>query len=118
MLLNIKSESVLKLIKDKTFQKASALIVVICCAFFAGRASSPECVQEIICADIIRDKNTISQQLEKQYTQCQEEKVNELKNITHDLNANCAERVDEALGSAEFDENIHCPICVARGVCK
>ena len=118
MLLNIKTESVLKLIKDKTFQKASALIIVIFCSFFAGRASSPECVQEVVCADIIRDKNTISQQLETQYTQCQEEKVKDLKNITQDLNAECAVRVDNALGSAEFDENIHCPICVARGVCK
>lgn len=99
MLLNIKLESVLNLIKDKTFQKASALIVVVCCSFFAGRASSPECIQEIVCADIIRDKNTISQQLEKQYIKCQEEKVSELKNITQDLNASCAERVNDALGS-------------------
>lgn len=118
MLLNIKLESVLSIIKDKTFQKASTLIVVACCAFFAGRSSAPECVQEIVCADIIRDKNTISEQLETQYTQCQEEKVKELKNITQDLNTECAIRVDSALGSAEFDENIHCPICVARGVCK
>ena len=118
MLLNIKIESILKIIKDKTFQKASALVVVVFCSFIAGRFSSPDCVQEIICADIIRDKNTISQQLENQYTQCQEEKIKELKDITQDLNANCAERVNEALGSAEFDENIHCPICTARGVCK
>jgi len=49
---------------------------------------------------------------------CQIEKQTEMKLLTEDLNQNCAERVSDALIDCKFDEELHCPICMARGICK
>ena len=117
MIFNINPNDILKLIKDKTFQKISIVFVLVLSSFFVGRISVPECRQDIVCKDIISDRDTIARQLEQQYIKCQKEKTEELKGLSVELNADCADRVNKALGSAEFDEDIHCPICVARGVC-
>ncbi len=118
MPIKIDADSVLKIIKDKTFQKIFAGLILILTSFSVGRLTSPQCNQIEICGDIIRDRDELSGQLKAQYTKCQDEKVKSLEGLKVELDASCADRVDKALGSAEFDEDIHCPICVARGVCK
>tara|TARA_B100001094_G_C18167778_1_gene793186 strand:+ start:921 stop:1277 length:357 start_codon:yes stop_codon:yes gene_type:complete len=118
MIFNINPDNILKLIKDKTFQKISIVFVLVLTSFFIGRVTVSECRQDVVCKDIIEDRNIITNQLEQQYVKCQEEKTEELKGLSTELNADCADRVNKALGSAEFDENIHCPICVARGICQ
>jgi hypothetical protein len=118
MPININAEDILKVIKDKTFQKIAGGVVVVMCAFGAGKLSAPQCNQTVICGDIIRDRDALSAQLKKQYAECQEEKTEALEGLRLELDADCADRVDKALGSAQFDENIHCPICEARGICK
>lgn len=117
MPVNISAEDILKLIKDKTFQKITGGVIVVLCAFGAGKLSAPQCNQASICGDIIRDRDALSIQLKEQYAACQDEKQVSLQDLRAELDHDCAERVDKALGSAEFDENIHCPICIARGVC-
>ena len=114
--LNLKD--MLKVIKDKTFQKASAALLIIVASFGVGRLTAPGCNQAEICGDIIKDRDELSSQLEQQYLKCQDEKVDSLKDLRVELNASCAIRVDEALAGCDFSEEIHCPICIARGVCQ
>lgn len=118
MSINIDAEDFLKIIKDSTFQKIFIGFVIAICAFFAGRSTAPECKQDVICADIIKDRDIISAQIIQERSDCQEEKITALKDLTDSLNHNCALRVDEAIGHCEFSEEIHCPICKARGACS
>lgn len=118
MPINIDADDFLKIIKDNTFQKVIAALVISAVSFFGGRASVPVCDQKIVCADILNDRDKISEQLSTQYKNCQTEKAQELKSIKEDLEVLCADRVDKALSGCEFSEDIHCPICIARGVCK
>ena len=117
MPINLDAEDFLKIIKDNTFQKVFVGLTLIVCAFFAGKASVPEGKQSVICADIIEDRDLLSGQLKDERSKCQSEKIDALKSLTSDLNKECALRVDEAIGHCEFSEDLHCPICVARGVC-
>lgn len=118
MPINIDAEDFLKIIKDNTFQKIFVGLVLVVCSFFAGKATAPECKQSIICSDIIRDRDILSAQLTEERSKCQTEKVKSLQALTSDLNKDCALRIDEAIGHCEFSEDLHCPICVARGVCS
>lgn len=118
MPINIDTEDFLKIIKDSTFQKVFVSLTLIICAFFIGKASVPECKQSVVCSDIIKDRDLLSGQLKDERLKCQSEKVDALKSLTSDLNKDCALRVDEAIGHCEFSEDLHCPICVARGVCS
>ena len=118
MVIKINPNDLLEIAKDNTFQKVFAISFALALSFFAGRATSPKCEQSIICADIIKDRDEISKQLSEQYKNCQIEKEKEMKLLTEDLNQNCAERVSDALIDCRFDEELHCPICMARGICK
>lgn len=118
MPINIDADDFLKIIKDNTFQKIFIGIVLIVCSFFAGRATMPECKQSVICQDIIKDRDLLSAQIIQERSSCQDEKIKSLKDLTDSLNYDCALRVDEAIGHCEFSEDIHCPICIARGVCS
>ena len=118
MPVDLSLKVLLKTIKDKTFQKVSAVLLIIVTSFGVGRLTAPECNQAEICGDIIKDRDELSSQLKQQYTKCQDEKVTALKELRLKLNASCALRVDEALEGCDFSDEIHCPICVARGVCQ
>jgi len=117
MPINLDTKNILTLIKDNTFQKITAVVFLCSLFFYLGRLSMPECRQDVVCHDIIKDRDLLSQQLVKERTSCQKEKVSDLKKLTEKLNTDCAMRVDNAIGHCEFSEDIHCPICVARGVC-
>ena len=118
MPVELSLRELLNVIKDKTFQKATAAILIIVASFGVGRLTAPECNQAEICGDIIKDRDELSSQLKQQYEKCQDEKVTALKELRLKLNASCALRVDEALAGCDFSDEIHCPICVARGVCQ
>ena len=118
MPINVDAEDFLKIIKDNTFQKIFIGFMIAICAFFAGRSTVPECKQDVVSADIIKDRDIISAQLVNEREKCQNEKVKSLKSLTEKLNFDCSTRVDEAIGHCEFSEEIHCPICKARGACS
>lgn len=117
MPVNIDAEDFLKIIKDATFQRITTAIILIVCSFYAGRISIGDCTQDNICSDIIEDKKGLVKQISEERISCQDEKMNALEELHFKLNKECALRVEKALESCNFDENIHCPICVARGVC-
>lgn len=118
MPIKLSTEDILKIMKDDVFHYFIIAIVIAVASFVTGRVTAPECRQDVICADIIRDRDELSNQLQKQYAQCQHEKINELKSLKEELDIVCADRVDRALEGCEFSEDIHCSICIARGVCK
>ena len=118
MAINIDAEDLLKIIKDNTVQKIFVGILIGVCAFFAGRATMPKCDQKTICNVIQKDKDELSKQLKKQKKECQKEKREALEDLADRLENDCIIRIDQAIDHCEFSEQIHCPICVSRGVCK
>jgi len=45
MPININADDLLKIVKDKTFQKVFAISFALALSFFAGRITSPKCEQ-------------------------------------------------------------------------
>ena len=116
MSINIKE--VLEFVKDKTIQQVFICILIGVFGFFAGVKSVEPCVKEVVCEDIQNDNDILTKQLSKERLRCQEEKMTALQDLRLDLNANCAGRVEKALQDCDFDQELHCGICVARGICQ
>lgn len=111
-------KEVLSLLKDKTVQTALAALAVAVFSFMGGRVTAPNCDKNEICKDISKDRDKLTGQLSKQRQKCSEEKTEALKQLRNDLNVECALDVEKALEGSEFDPEVHCAICVARGECK
>lgn len=116
MSMNVKE--VLEFVKDKTIQQVFICILIGVFGFFAGVKSVEPCVKEVVCKDIQKDNNILTEQLSKERIVCQNEKMEALQDLRLTLNANCAGRVEQALQDCEFDPDLHCAICVARGICQ
>ena len=110
-------KEILSLLKDKTIQKALAVTVVAAISFVGGRFSVPNCNIEGVCQDISDDRDDLSEQLKKARKKCIESKTEALSSLRVELNADCAEKISEAASGSDFDPNVHCAICVARGEC-
>ena len=119
MPINIDAEDLLKIIKDNTVQKIFFGILIAVCAFFAGRATiqQQDCIFKDVCEDVIDDRDELSIQLSKEREKCQKEKKNALEELAKRLEQDCILRIDEAIDHCEFSEDIHCPICISRGLC-
>lgn len=107
-----------KLANNKTVQIVFGVLLFATLIFTAGRATVSVPVKEVMCKDYIDDNKILSEQLTSERISCESSKEVILKDLTQDLNASCADRVSKALESCEFSEDLHCSICVARGVCK
>ena len=116
MSMNVKE--VLEFVKDKTIQQVFICILIGVFGFFAGVKSVEPCVKKVVCEDIQNDNDVLTAQLSKERIVCQNEKMEALQDLRLTLNANCAGRVEQALHDCEFDQDLHCGICVARGICK
>ena len=113
---NIKQ--ILSFIKDKTVQTALAAMAIAIFSFMGGRVSAPNCDKSTICKDISRDRDNLSEQLAKSRKKCLKKKEEALTSLRLELNAICAENISEAASGSDFDPNIHCAICIARGECE
>ena len=116
--MSIDIKEVLEFVKDKTVQQIFVYILIGVFGFFAGTNSVEPCVKEVVCEDIQKDNDKLTSQLTKERLRCQEEKLQALQDLRLDLNANCAGRVEKALQDCDFDQELHCGICVARGICQ
>ena len=116
MSINIKE--ILEYAKDKTIQQVLVCIVIAVSGFFIGVKSVDPCIKEVVCEDIIKDRDILTKQVADERIKCQDEKLEALKDLRLDLNANCATRVEKALNDCEFSIDLHCPICIARGACQ
>lgn len=106
------------LLKDKTVQVFIGFLVIGALSFWAGRATAPLCIKSVVCEDISKDRDKLSEQLKTQRTECATERKKALQKLRQDLNAECALDIEEASDGSDFDPDIHCPICKIRGVCK
>jgi len=119
MPINIDAEDLLKIIKDNTVQKIFVGILIAVCAFFAGRAtvSNQDCIVKDVCEDIMNDRDQLSFQLSEEKGKCLKEKKKALEELAERLERDCLLRIDESIDHCEFSEDIHCPICISRGLC-
>ena len=115
--MSIDADQILKFIKDKTVQLVFGGITIFIFSFAGGRLTAPKCDKSIVCHDIIADNAQLSSQLEASREECFEKTSGSLETLKLEFEAICAQRVSEALSDCSFSENIHCPICIARGVC-
>ena len=111
-------KELLSLLKDKTIQAALGAIAIAIFSFVGGRVTASGCDKINICKDITRDRDNLSNQLSKARKKCIKNKEEALTSLRLELNALCAEKISEAASGSDFDPNIHCAICVARGECK
>ena len=113
---NIKE--ILSFLKDKTVQTALAALAIAIFSFAGGRVSVPNCDKENICKDVSRDRDALSLQLAAARKSCRKKKDEALSNLRIELNADCAAKISDASAGSDFDPDVHCAICVARGECK
>jgi hypothetical protein len=113
---NIKE--VAKYAQNQIVQIVFVGLLISSISFLGGRSSVDILPKAVVCHDIIKDNETLSLQLNEERISCEESKTSALKEFQQVLNIQCAERVEKALEGCEFSEDLHCPICIARGVCK
>jgi len=118
MLNNIKE--ILQLLKDKTVRLALLGLILTVFSFVGGRISVniPKCDINSVCGDIIRDRDELSSQLTECMKNARKKREKALEDLRLELNVDCAQRISEAAECGDFDPDIHCPICIARGECK
>ncbi len=83
-----------------------------------GRFSVPECNREVVCKDLLKDNARLSSIIEEKDLRFTQEKSDMASNLRKELNALCDKKISDSLSDCEFSERLHCPICVARGVCN
>jgi hypothetical protein len=111
-------KEVTKYAQNQTVQIIFGSLLIAVMSFLGGRSSINIPPKSVVCSDIIKDNENLSLQLSEERISCEESKTSALKEFQHILDIQCAERVEKALEGCEFSEDLHCPICVARGVCK
>lgn len=110
-------EDAVKLLKNRAFQVAVGCLAL---GFALGRSSVDEvvCDEKVICEDCENDKRTLQTTLNKKDKQCLDEKAKLTIKLTETFERDCVDQLNSAVKDCKFSEKIHCPICVARGVCK
>ena len=108
----------ISLLKDKTVQMALAAMAISIFSFMGGRVTAPNCDVDTVCFDVTKDRDSLSDQLSKARKECREKKEKALSNLRLELNAECASKISEASEGSDFDPDVHCAICIARGECE
>lgn len=103
---------------NKVVQIVGGILVSMILGFASGRSSVSVPEKEVMCFDYKEDVRKISGQLNDQRAECISEKRRIANKVKSEMEQICNIRVGEAIDDAEFSEDIHCPICVARGYCK
>ena len=104
--------------ENESYRLAAASLLFLIIGVFIGRCTTEDCIREVVCKEYIRDRDFLQKSLvekEKKYVDNQKELA---KSISDKLKSECQKDIDKALEDCEFSERIHCPICIARGVCK
>jgi hypothetical protein len=113
-----KIKEFLSLLKDKTVQTALVAMAIAIFSFMGGRVSVPNCDIDGVCQDLTKDKKKLSKQLTEARQECRKKKDKALADLRVELNAICAGKISDASEGSEFDPDVHCAICIARGECK
>lgn len=111
-------EKILKYAQMHIVQIVAASIVSLFTGFVTCKITTQPCVREVVCKEIIDDRNKLSEQLSISRQKCIEEKAELGKSLKDKFSIECDSRVKVAIENCDFSEKHHCPICKARGICK
>ena len=103
---------------NKVVQIVGGILVSMVLGFASGRSSVSVPEKDVICFDYKEDARRLSEQLDKARGKCIEEKRRLATSVKNEMEQICNVRVKDAIDDAEFNSDIHCPICVARGYCQ
>ena len=103
---------------NKVVQIVGGILVSMVLGFASGRSSVSVPEKDVICFDYKEDVRKISGQLKTARSECIEEKRRLAISVKNEMEQICNVRVKDAIDDAEFNSDIHCPICVARGYCQ
>jgi len=99
-------------------QLIGTAILSLAMGFLVCKAVTKPCVREIVCKEIIVDRDKLSDQLNNSRKECLDDKSEFGKSLKVRLTNDCNNRVKDAIKNCDFSEKHHCPICKARGICK
>jgi hypothetical protein len=71
-----------------------------------------------MCKDLIKDNTRLSSIIIEKDLKFTQEKSTMASSLREEFNSLCDKKISDSLNECEFSERLHCPICVARGVCK
>lgn len=103
---------------NKVVQIVGGILVSMVLGFASGRSSVSVPEKDVICFDYKEDIRRLSGQLDKARADCIVEKRRLANKVRNEMEQICNDRVRDAIDDAEFNSDIHCPICVARGYCQ
>ena len=103
---------------NKVVQIIGGILVSIVLGFASGRSSVSVPEKDVICFDYKEDIRKLSGQLDEARAECIVEKRRLANKVRNEMEQICNDRVRDAIDDAEFNSDIHCPICVARGYCQ
>lgn len=103
---------------NKVVQIVGGILVSMVLGFASGRSSVSVPEKDVICFDYKEDVRRLSSQLDKARGECISEKRRLANSVKNEMEQICNVRVKDAIDDAEFNSDIHCPICVARGYCQ
>ena len=70
------------------------------------------------CTNYIEDINTLEKQVRESNKKCLEKIVKKSNETRKKEKQKCEKKINDLSDSVNFDPNLHCPICNARGFCK
>lgn len=118
MLIQENIKEIAKYAQMQTVQLVAACVLSLVVGFSFCKYTSEPCVTEIVCKEIIEDRDKVSLQLKEERKKCLDEKAELGKSLKGKLIKQCNEKIKEAIKDCDFSEKHHCPICKARGICK
>tara|TARA_B100000902_G_scaffold387902_1_gene432689 strand:- start:553 stop:909 length:357 start_codon:yes stop_codon:yes gene_type:complete len=113
-----KLRSIGKYAQMHVVQIITASFLSLALGFMTCKVITKPCVREVVCKEIISDRDKLSVQLSEARKNCLDEKSELGKALKDKFIENCNLRVKDAVKNCDFSEKHHCPICKARGVCK
>jgi len=99
-------------------QLVTAAILSLVLGFMTCKVVTKPCIREVVCKEVIADRDKLSVQLSESRKKCLDEKADLGKSLKDKFVKDCNNRVKDAIKNCDFSEKHHCPICKARGVCK
>ena len=99
-------------------QIITTFFLALSLGFLISKVTTKPCVREVVCKEIIADRDKVSLQLSESRKKCLSEKADLGKTLKDKFINDCNDRVQKAIQNCDFSEKHHCPICKARGVCK
>lgn len=113
-----KLRSIGKYAQMQIVQIITASLLSLSLGFMICKVTTKPCVREVVCKEIIADRDKLSVQLSEARKNCLDEKSELGKTLKDKFIESCNFRVKDAVKNCDFSEKHHCPICKARGVCK